>query len=136
MIPLHQEDSRHQAVCDQDADAGEIGVPELSPQTLVEAGYPIVGICCTLSIWYAVEEVAVVGSFRPHPLHLGRAWLEVAKVLLSQPWLFIDGDFRTAERGGMVWIISRGERLEDALSRFSCAAVGRGEDLEGIVRLE
>ena len=68
---------------DQHTDTGEVGVSELPPQTLVEAAHAVVGVGSALTVRNAVEEVAVVGSLLPHPLHFGRAWLEVAKVLFA-----------------------------------------------------
>ena len=68
VIPLHEEDSRHQAVRDQDADRGEVCFAKTPPQAFIEARDAIVGICSTLAVWYTVEEVAVVCSLLPHAL--------------------------------------------------------------------
>lgn len=116
---------------DQNADTGEVVVAKGPPQTLVEAADSVVGICGTLAVRYAVEEVAVVCALLPHALHFGRAWLEVAKVLLSQARLFEDGDLVAWEgrRRGVV----RGQRAQDALCRLARSAVGRGEELERVV---
>ena len=51
----------------------------------------IVGVGGTFAVRDAVEEVAIISTFRPHAFHLGAAGLEVAKVLLSYPGLFVDG---------------------------------------------
>jgi hypothetical protein len=98
--PLHEEHARHQAVRDQDAHAGEVLVAELPPQALVEAADAVVCIGSTLAVGDAVEEVAVVSALLPHALHLGGAWLEVAKVLLAQARLLEDLDLVAGERRG------------------------------------
>jgi hypothetical protein len=70
-------------VRDQHADTGEVWIAELPPQALVEATDAVIGVGRTFAVGDAVEEVAIVGSLLPHPLHLGGTWLEVAKVLLA-----------------------------------------------------
>ena len=132
--PFHEEDPGHQAVGDQDAHTWEVVVAKRSPQALVETAHPVVGICRTLAVGYAVEEVAVVRTLLPHALHLCRAWLEVAKVLLSQPRLFEDGDL-VAGKGRWGGVVG-GECAQDALGRLACTAVRGGEELESIVWLE
>jgi hypothetical protein len=132
--PLHEEDPRHQAMRDQDADAGEVLVAELSPQTLVEATNSVVCVCSALTVGYAVEEVAVVGSLLPHALHFGGAWLEVAKVLLAQAGLLEDLDLVAGEGRGRG--VVRGQGAQDALGGLACPAVGRGEELDRVIGLE
>jgi hypothetical protein len=119
---------------DEHAHTGEVVVLERSPQTLVEATDTVVGIRGTLAVGYAVEEVAVVSPLLPHPLHFSRAWLEVAKVLLAYPRLFVDGDLVAGKRRGrgVVW----SQRAEDAFGGLACAAVGRRIELERVVGLE
>ena len=116
---------------DQHAHAREVVVAKLAPQTLVEATNSIVGVCGALAVRDAVEEVAVVGALLPHPLHLGRAWLEVAKVLLAQARLLEDGDLVAGERRrrGVV----RGQRAQDALGGLARAAVRRSVELQRVV---
>jgi len=75
-------------MCYKYANTWEVCFPKLSPHTLVEATDPIICISSTFSIWDAVKEVAIISSLLPHPLHFGRAWLEVSKILLSQAGLF------------------------------------------------
>jgi hypothetical protein len=120
-IPLHEEDPRHQTMRDQDAHTWKVVVTELSPQALVEAAHPVVCIGRTLAIRYAVEEMPVIGPLLPHALHFCRAWLEVAKVLFSQPRLFVDGDLVAWEGRGRG--VVRGQRAEDAFGRFARSAV-------------
>lgn len=81
MVPLHHEDSGHEAVGHQDADAGKVLLAEESPQRFVEPADPVVGVCRRLAVGNAVEEVAVVRSLHPHAFHLCGAWLEISKVL-------------------------------------------------------
>lgn len=119
---------------DEHTDAGKVVVSKRSPQTLVEATHAIIGIRCTLAVRYAVEEVAIVGPLLPHALHFGRAWLEVAEILLPYPGLLEDGDL-VAGKGRGRGVVRR-QRAQDALCRLACPAVGRGIELEGIVGLE
>ena len=98
--PLHEKNSRHQAMCDQDAHAGKVVIAKGSPQALIEATDSVVGIGRALPIRDAVEEVAVVCPLLPHALHFEGAWLEVAKVLLAQPRFFENGDFVAWEGRG------------------------------------
>lgn len=69
MVPLHHEDSGHEAVGYQDADTGKVLFTEKSPQGLVEAADSVIGVCCGLAVGYAVEEMPVVCSLHPHALH-------------------------------------------------------------------
>jgi hypothetical protein len=121
-------------MCDQDAHAGKVLVAKLSPQALVEATDAVVCIGSTLAVGNAIEEVAVVGALLPHALHFGGTWLEVAKVLLAQAGLFEDLDLVTGEGRGRG--VVRGQRAQDALGSFARAAVGRGEELDRVIRLE
>ena len=132
--PFHQEDPRHQAMCNQDTHTRKVVVAKRSPQALIEATDSVVRICRTLAIWYAVEEVTVVCPLLPHSLHFGRAWLEVAKVLFSQTRLFEDGYLVPRERR---WcrVVGR-EGAQDAFGGFARSAIGRGKELERVVRLE
>ena len=119
---------------DQHTHAREVRLAELAPHALVEAAHAIVCVGGALAVGDAVEEVAVVGALLPHALHLGGAWLEVAKVLLAETRLFEDGNLITREgrRGGVVG----GEGTQDAFGGLAGAAVGRGEELERVVWLE
>jgi hypothetical protein len=78
--------------------------------------------------------VAVVGPLLPHALHLGAARLEVAKVLLAEARLLVDLDAVAAE-GGRFRVVG-GQSGEDAVGGLARAAVGRGEEVEGVVRAE
>jgi hypothetical protein len=120
--PLHEEDSRHQAVGDQHAHAREVGLAKLPPHALVEAAHAVIGVGGAFSIGNAVEEVAIVGALLPHALHLGRTWLEVAKVLLAEARLFEDGDL--VARKGRRRRLVRGERAQDTLGRLPGASIG------------
>ena len=119
---------------DEHAHTGEVVVLEGSPQTLVEATDTVVGIRCTLAVGYAVEEVAIIGPLLPHPLHFGRAWLEVAKVLFAYPRLFVDGYLVAGKRRWRGVIGS--QSAEDAFGGLACSAVGRRVELERVVGLE
>ncbi|KAH0250575.1 phosphoglycerate mutase-like protein, partial [Aureobasidium melanogenum] len=70
VVPLHQENSCHQAVSDEYADGREIVFTEVAPQALVEAANTIVGIGSTLAVGDAVEEMTIVGALLPHAFHL------------------------------------------------------------------
>lgn len=98
VVPFHQEDAGHEAVGDEDADAGEVVFPEQPPQGLIEAADPVVGIRSRLPVGDPVEEVPVVCPLLPHALHLGGTWLEVAKVLLAQPGLLVHLDGVSGKR--------------------------------------
>lgn len=132
--PLHQEDAGHQAVSDQHADAGKVWLVELAPHALVEAAHAVVCVGGALAVGDAVEEVAVVGALLPHALHLSGAWLEVAKVLLAETRLFEHGNLIAWEGRGVG--VVRGQGAQDALGGLARAAVGRGEELQGVVWLE
>lgn len=119
---------------DQHAHAWKIGLAELSPHALIEAAHTVVGVGGTFSIGDSVEEVAVVGSLLPHALHLGGAWLEVAKVLLAETRLFKDGDLVAREGRGRGLV--RGEGAQDAFGGLARAAVGRRKELDRVVWLE
>lgn len=134
VVPLHEEDAGHEPVGDEDADAGEVVLAELAPQTLVEAADAVVGVSGAFAVGDAVEEVAVVGTLLPHAFHLGATWLEVTKVLLAKPGLFVYLDIGAAEGRGLV--VVRGQRGEDALGGLASAAVGRGEEVQGVVGAE
>ena len=118
----------------KNTNAGKIVLPELAPQTLVEAGDTIVGVGGALAVGNAVEEVAVVSALLPHAFHLGATGLEVSEVLLAQPGLLVDGDLISLERGGF-WVVG-GQGLEYALGGLSCSSVGGGEELDGVVGAE
>lgn len=120
---------------DQNGDAGKVLVPELPPHALVEATDSIVRIGGALAVGYSIEEVTVVCPLPPHALHLRRTGLEIAEVLLSQPGLFVELDLGPAEGGGAILEGGR-QGLEDALGGLAGAAVGGGEDLEGVVGAE
>ena len=142
VVPLHEEDTGHEAVGDEDTDAGEVVVAELAPEGLVEARDAVVGVGGALAVGDAVEEVAIVCALLPHALHLGTARLEVAKVLLAQAGLLVDGDVLAAEGRGpakfRVFVAVRGvaEGLEDAFGGLAGTAVGRGEEVEGVIWAE
>jgi hypothetical protein len=133
-LPFHEKDSSHQAVRDQHADTWEVSISKLPPQTLVEAAYPVVCIRSALTVGDAVKEVAVVGPLLPHPLHLGRAWLEVTKVLFSEARLLEHLDLVAGKRRGR-GVVAR-QRAEDALGGLTRPAVWRGEELNCVVGLE
>ena len=134
VIPLHEEDAGHKAVGDEDAHAGKVVLAKLTPQALVEAADAVVGVGGALAVGDPVEEVAVVGALLPHAFHLGAAWLEVAKVLLAEAGLLVDFDVGAAEGGGAGLV--GGEGGEDALGGLTGAAVGRGEEVDGVVGAE
>ena len=115
----------------QHADARKVVLAKLPPQTLVEAADAVVGIGSTLAIGDPVEKVAVVGAFLPHALHLGAAWLEVAKVLLAQARLLVHLDLVTLE-GTRLRLVA-GQGGQDALGGLSRAAVGAREEVQGVV---
>lgn len=120
-------------MCDQHTDTREVGLSKAPPQALIKSTDTIVRIRRTFSIWNAVEEVTIIRSFLPHAFHLSAAWLEIAKVLFSQPGLFVDLDGMSIERrrgAGFGW---RGEGAQDAFGGFAGAAVWRCEDLQGVV---
>lgn len=131
VVPLHEEDAGHEAMGDEDADAGKVVLAKLPPQALVEAANTIVGIGSTLAIGNAVEEVTIVGAFLPHALHLSAAGLKVAKVLLAQAGFFVDLDVCALERGGLVLV--RGQGSQDAFGGLACAAVWGGEEVDSVV---
>lgn len=83
VVPLHEKDARHEAVGDKHADTGKVLLTKAAPESLVEARDTVIGVCCTLSVGDTVEEMAIICTLLPHALHLGRAWLKVAKVLLT-----------------------------------------------------
>ncbi len=134
MVPLHEKHARHEAVRHQHAHAGEVVFAEGAPQRLVEAADAVVGVGGGLAVGDAVEEVAVVGPFLPHPFHLGRAGLEVAEVLLAQPGFFVYLDGVAGERGG--GRVVGGQGVEDAFGGLAGSAVGAGEEVEGVVGFE
>lgn len=78
--------------------------------------------------------MTVVGPLLPHALHLGAARLEVAKVLLAQAGLLVDLDVVPGEGRGLLLVGGQGG--EDAFCGLACAAVGRGEEVEGVVGTE
>lgn len=134
MVPFHEEYTGHEAVSDENTDAGKVVLAKLAPETLVEAADAVVSVGGALAVGDAVEEVAVVSTFLPHALHFGAAGLKVAKVLLAEAGLFIDLDAGAAERRGAG--IVRGQGGEDAFGGFAGAAVGRSEDLKGVIGAE
>ncbi|KAB8349546.1 hypothetical protein FH972_023573 [Carpinus fangiana] len=106
----------------QYADRCKVVFAEASPEGLVEAADAIIGVCSTFTVWYAIEEVAVVGTFLPHALHLCRAGLEVAKVLLAQAWLLPYFDAVPWEWAGPLLFSIGRQGSEDSFCRFSRAA--------------
>jgi hypothetical protein len=62
----------------------------------------------------------------------GLTWLEVAKVLLAQARLLVDLDVVPLKRRRAVVVVSS-ESAQDALGGLARAAVGRGEDADGVV---
>lgn len=96
-LPFHQEHSRHKSMCDQYTDAREFVRAKLPPEALIETRDAIVGISRAFAVGYSVEEVTIIGTFRPHALHFGRTWLEVPEILFSQAWFLVDFDFVPTE---------------------------------------
>lgn len=84
-------------MCDKHTDTRKVGLAKAPPQTLIKPTDTIVCICRTLPIWNAIEKVSIVRPLLPHTLHLVATWLEVAKVLFSQPGLFVDFDRMSVE---------------------------------------
>ena len=119
---------------DQHTHTRKVLVAKLSPQTLIKATNPIIRICSALTVRDAVEEVPVVGALLPHSLHFCRTWLEVAKVLLSQPRLLKDSDLVAWERGRGRVVRSQG--AQDTFSSLACATVGGRVELQGVVWFE
>lgn len=115
----------------QDAYAGKVIFSKLTPQALVEATNTVIGIRSALPVGYTIEEVAIVGSLLPHAFHFGAAWLEVAKVLLSQTGLLVDFDAGPTIRRGLG--IVRGQGGQDAFGGLSGAAIWGCEEVDGIV---
>lgn len=113
--------------------AWEVRLSKASPQSLVEPAHPIVRIRRALAVRDAVEEMSIVRAFLPHALHLATTWLEVSKVLLAQPGLFVHLDRVPVERARCAGFGGGCEGAEDALGRLAGAAVGRCVELEGIV---
>ena len=78
--------------------------------------------------------MSIISTLLPHPLHLRTAWLEVPKILLPQPRLLIHLYAVAGEgRGGR---LVRGQGREDAFCGLPRAAVGRGEEVQGVIWLE
>lgn len=75
---------------DKYTNARKVFLPNLPPQTLIEARDSIVRIRSTFTIRYPIEEVAVVCPLSPHPFHLVSTGLEVSEILLPNPWFLID----------------------------------------------
>lgn len=121
-------------MCDQDADAGKVSLAKQPPQAFVEATHPIISVCRTLAVWYTVEKVSIVGALLPHALHLGRAWLKVAKVLFAQSRFLKDLDLATRKGRGSRGVGSQGAK--DAFGGLTSATVWRGEELERVVGFE
>jgi hypothetical protein len=134
VIPFHEEHSSHQSMRDEYADTGKIVLIETTPKRIIETRNAIVSVSSTLTIWYAVEEVSVVCPFLPHPFHLCSTWLEISEVLLSQPWFFIYFDCMSRKRRRCRIIACQGG--QDAFRCLTCTSVGRGEEMEGIIRAE
>lgn len=78
--------------------ASKVVFTKLTPQALIEAADSVVRVGSALAIGDTVEEMAVVRTLLPHSFHLCAAWLEVSKILLSQPRLFVHLYVRSAER--------------------------------------
>ena len=131
VVPFHEEDPRHEPVRHQDAHTGAIILPKESPQGLIKPADPIVGIRGRLAVGDAVEEMPIICPLHPHALHLRGAWLEIAKVLLSQPRLFVDLDRVSRKRGRRRRI--GGQGLENALGGLPSSAIGRGEEMNVII---
>lgn len=112
------------------AHAREALLPELAPETLIEAADAIVRVRGALAVRDAVEEVPVVGALLPHPRHLRGRGLEVAEILFAQAGLLVDFDVLSREgRGGGG---GGGQGGEDAFGGFARAPVGGGEEVEGV----
>jgi hypothetical protein len=107
-------------------------LPKTPPQTLIKPTNPIIRISRTLPIRNPIEEMSIVRSFLPHPLHFRTAWLEVAEVLFPDARFFIDFYGVAVERRGRGFG-GFGEGFEDAFSCFAGTAVGGGVELEGVV---
>lgn len=132
--PLHQKHPGHQPMRDKHTNTREVRLAKTPPQTLIKPTNPIIRIRRTLAIRYAVEEVSIVRSFLPHPLHLATTRLEIAEVLFPQSRLLIHLDGMSAERRRSI-VGGRG-RCESAQNAFCCfarAAVGGCVELEGVV---
>lgn len=109
---------------DKHAYTRKIRLTKAPPQTLIKPTDTIIRISGTLSIRNAVEEVSIIRPLLPHALHLVAAWLEIAKVLFSQPRLFVDFDGVTVEGRGSAGFGRGGQGAEDAFGGFARAAVG------------
>lgn len=75
--------------------------------------------------------MTIVCSLLPHSLHLGRAWLEVAKVLLPKPRLFVYFDVIALEWRGLGIVRSQGS--ENALGSLASATIRAGEEVKRVV---
>lgn len=121
-------------MCDQHAHAGKVLLAKASPQALIEPAHSVVRIRRTLAVRNAVEEVSVVRPLLPHALHFAATWLEIAKVLFSQPRLFVHLDGMSAERRRCIRVWRRRcEGPEYALCCLAGTAVGRCVELESVV---
>lgn len=83
MIPLHQKNTSHEAVCDEDTYTRAVILAKQPPKRLIEATHSVICICSRFAVRNTVEEVAVVRSLHPHSFHLFRTRLEIPKILLS-----------------------------------------------------
>jgi len=113
----------------------EILLLKTPPQTLIKPTDPVIRIRRALPVWDPIKEMPVIRALLPHPLHLRTAGLEVPEILLPYARLFVDLDGVAVEgrgRGGVG--VGGGEGAQDAFGRFAGAAVGRGVELEGVVR--
>ena len=121
MIPFHEKAARHEAMRDQQHNAGEVLLPKLAPEGLVEAAHAIVGIGGGFTERDAVEKVSVGSPLLPDPLHLIPARLKVAKVLLAQSRFFVDPNRVTLERR-RERIVGR-QRAYYAVCCLSCSSI-------------
>ena len=81
-----------------------------------------------------IKKMSIIRSLLPHPFHFGRTRLEVPEILFAEAGFLEDFDFVAGEGGGGG--VVGGEGPQDAFGGFAGAAVGRGEELEGVVWFE
>ena len=78
--------------------------------------------------------MAIVCTLLPHTAHLRGIRLEVSEILFAQAGLFVDFYCVAGEGGGGGRV--GGQGVEDSFCGFAGAAVGGGEEMEGIVWTE
>jgi hypothetical protein len=122
VVPFHKEDPRHETMCDKNTDAGKVLFPKRPPQRLVEPTNSVICVGSRFTVWDPIEKVPIIRPLKPHALHLRRAWLEVAKILLSQPWLLINLDGVSWKGRGRRCI--GGEGLEYTFGCLPGSAIG------------